>query len=95
MYVPLWLIGLTALAFLVLLRLAFSRRAGGDMIERQRRAAPPALAPGEEAALRARPDVAAALTSGSKIEAIKAVREASGLGLKEAKELVERWERGN
>ena len=95
MYVPLWLIGLTALAFLVLLRLAFSRRGGGDMLDRQRRAAPPALAPTEEAALRARPDVAAALASGSKIEAIKALREASGLGLKEAKELVERWEGGD
>ena len=103
MYVPLWLIGLTALAFLVLLRLAFRGAYGGpstgsgqaEMIERQRHAAPPTLAPGEEAALRARPDVAAALASGSKIEAIKALREASGLGLKEAKELVERWEGGD
>ena len=91
MYVPLWLLSLIVLAFLVLLRLALRGRYGGDMIERQRRAAPPALAPGEEAAVRARPDVAAALASGSKIEAVKAVREASGLGLKEAKELVERW----
>ena len=89
--VPLWLLSLIVLAFLVLLRLALRGRYGGDMIERQRRAAPPALAPGEEAAVRARPDVAAALASGSKIEAVKAVREASGLGLKEAKELVERW----
>lgn len=35
-------------------------------------------------------DRAALLAAGRKIEAIKAVREASGLGLKEAKELVER-----
>ena len=98
MYVPFWLLGLIALAFLVLLRLALRGARGGDMIERQRllsgsKGAPPALAPGDEAALRTRPDVAAALASGSKIESIKAVREASGLGLKEAKELVERWER--
>ena len=91
MFVPLWLLGLIALAFLVLLRLAFARRGGVDMIERQRRSAPPAIAPGEEAALRAHPEIAAALAAGSKIEAIKAVREASGLGLKESKDLVERW----
>ena len=34
--------------------------------------------------------VAAALVGGNKIEAIKLVREQTGLGLKEAKELVER-----
>jgi ribosomal protein L7/L12 len=34
----------------------------------------------------------ALLQEGKKIEAIKRVREATGLGLKEAKELVERWE---
>ena len=102
MFVPLWLLGVIALAFLVLARLALARRSGGDMIESQRLQSgatpappsPPPPATPEEAALRARPDVAAALLAGSKIEAIKAVREATGLGLKESKELVERWERG-
>ena len=86
MYVPLWLIGVVAVAFLVLLRLVF--RGGGEMIERQRRPAPMPTA--GQAALLARPDVAAALAAGHRIEAIKLVRAASGLGLKEAKELVER-----
>lgn len=40
------------------------------------------------------PAVAAALRSGQKIEAIKALREATGLGLKEAKDWIEAWERG-
>lgn len=35
----------------------------------------------------------AALRDGRKIEAIKIVRETTGLGLKEAKDLVESWER--
>jgi len=33
------------------------------------------------------------LNSGNKIEAIKLVREATSLGLKEARDLVESWER--
>jgi ribosomal protein L7/L12 len=37
--------------------------------------------------------VGAALASGNKIEAIKLLREASGLGLKEAKDAVEQMER--
>lgn len=40
------------------------------------------------------PAVAAALRAGQKIEAIKALREATGLGLKEAKDWIEAWERG-
>ena len=36
------------------------------------------------------PEVAMALAANKKIEAIKLVREKTGLGLKEAKELVER-----
>lgn len=34
-----------------------------------------------------------ALAAGSKIQAIKIAREGTGLGLKEAKDLVESWER--
>jgi ribosomal protein L7/L12 len=48
----------------------------------------------DEAALLARPEIAEPLAAGRKLEAIKAVRKASGLGLKEAKELVEKWEAG-
>jgi ribosomal protein L7/L12 len=88
MFVPVWLLALAALVFLAVLRLAFARR-GGDMIERQRQDAPPIPA-ADEAALLARPEVAAPLAAGRKIEAIREVRRLSGLGLKEAKELVER-----
>jgi hypothetical protein len=38
------------------------------------------------------PEALAALARGSKIEAIKIVRETQGLGLKEAKELVDAWQ---
>jgi ribosomal protein L7/L12 len=40
------------------------------------------------------PEAKAALAAGNKIEAIKLVREATGLGLAEAKDMVERAERG-
>jgi ribosomal protein L7/L12 len=40
------------------------------------------------------PEAKTALAAGNKIEAIKLVREATGLGLAEAKDLVERAERG-
>ena len=47
-----------------------------------------------EAALMAIPEVRSALERGRKIEAIRHVREATGMGLKEAKQLVERnWRR--
>ena len=97
MFVPLWLLGLLAVAFVMVVWLAL-RRQGGDMITRQQReirsATPlpplrPQLPP-EEAAFLGIPEIAAALVGGNKIEAIKLVRERSGLGLREAKELVER-----
>jgi ribosomal protein L7/L12 len=40
------------------------------------------------------PEAKAALAAGNKIEAIKSLREATGLGLAEAKEVVDRAERG-
>jgi len=46
--------------------------------------------PSDQAALTAIPEIRAALAGGHKIEAIKLVRERTGLGLKEAKDLVER-----
>jgi ribosomal protein L7/L12 len=88
MFVPLWLIGFTALAFLVLLRLAFRRR-GAEMIETQRLASPRPISHNEQELL-ATPEIRAAINAGHKIAAIKLIREQSGLGLKEAKELVER-----
>jgi len=93
MFVPLPLIALAVLALVVLALLA-RRRGGGDMIEQQRRMAPPPPArrmTGESAEkILAQPDIAAAIAAGHKIEAIKLVRERTGLGLKEAKDLVER-----
>ena len=98
MFVPVWLLALAGVAFVVLAWLAL-RRGGGEMIQGQQRDArriashAPAhrTAPlPEEAALLAVPEIRAALAQGQKIEAIRLVRERSGLGLKEAKELVER-----
>ena len=81
------------------------RGSGGDMIERQKRETaglldvaprpdlsgdvrPKGPRTGVEAML-AVPHIRAAIESGRKIEAIKLVREATGMGLKEAKQLVE------
>jgi len=89
MFVPLWLIGLTLLVLFAALAAATWRRRGGvEMVERQRRERPSASF-GELTVL-ASPEVRAALGAGRKIDAIKLVRERTGLGLKEAKELVER-----
>ena len=102
MFIPLWLLALAGFAFVVLAALAIRPRSGGEMIQDQQRdarrlsdhAAPPpgALRP-EEAALLAVPEIGAALAGGNKIEAIKQVRERTGLGLKDATELVERLQR--
>ena len=97
MFVPVWLLALAGVAFVVLAWLAL-RRGGGEMIQGQQRDArriashaPPqrtALPPDEAAILG--PEIKAALAQGEKIEAIRLVREKTGLGLKEAKDLVER-----
>jgi ribosomal protein L7/L12 len=98
MFIPFWLIGLTLALLFVLVTLAF-RRGGGDMIELQQRASPranarvaPTAAPAstDAFAVIASPDVQAALADGNKIAAIKLVRERTGLGLGEARDLVER-----
>ena len=98
MFIPFWLIGLVLALLFVFATLAY-RRGGGDMIELQQRASPragprPALAPGpvstDAFAVIASPEVRAALDAGNKILAIKLVREGTGLGLREAKDLVER-----
>jgi ribosomal protein L7/L12 len=88
MFVPLWLLTLAGVAFAILAFLAFRSRSSGDMIERQRRASP--VPSGDQLEALASAEVRAALVGGNKLEAIKLIRERTGLGLKEAKELVER-----
>ena len=88
MFVPLWLILVAAAVFLLLAGLAFRGRGGGEMLERQRLATPAPSA--DQLPVLADPEVRAALVQGNKIAAIKLVRERTGLGLKEAKDLVER-----
>jgi ribosomal protein L7/L12 len=99
MFVPLWLLALAGIALAILaVVVVFRARSGGEMIQHQQRDAhriaphprpAPALQPDDEAVL-AIPEVRLALAGGQKIEAIKLVREHTGLGLREAKELVER-----
>ena len=91
MFVPLWLILVTLLALAVLAVLAFRGRGGDEMLERQQRASPRVRsASSDQLGVLADPEVRAALAAGNKIMAIKLVRERTGLGLKEAKDLVER-----
>jgi hypothetical protein len=76
-----WLAGIACCA-----RRAFGNR--GDMIERQRRAATP-VSPELLAQALADPEIRAAIEGGHKIEAIRLVRERTGLDLKGAKDLVD------
>ena len=86
MFVPLWILVPAVLLLLWPLSRAFGNR--GDMIDRQRRAAAP-VSPELLAQALADPEIRAAILGGHKIEAIKLVRERSGLDLKAAKELVD------
>ena len=93
MFVPLWILVPAALLLLFLLVRAL-RGSRGDMIERQRRATgdlalhhPPR--PGEPDAM-SDPQIRDAIEGRRKVEAVKLVRDRYGLGLKEAKDLVER-----
>ena len=86
MFVPLWILVPAVLLLLWLLARAFGDR--GDMIERQQRAATP-VSPQLLAQALADPEIRAAIAGGHKIEAIKLVRERTGLDLKGAKDLVE------
>jgi len=89
MFVPLWLIALALLLIVVLAWLALRGRGGGEMIDRQRRAAPTERSPADHKALADRA-VREAIARGNKLEAIRLVRERTRLSLAEAKELVER-----
>ena len=101
MFVPVWLIAAIVILIAILAVFALRRSdavRGADMLEQQRRALPDAVPPPARAPelkpapdhVLADPEVAMALAANKKIEAIKLVREKTGLGLKEAKELVER-----
>ena len=99
MFIPLWLLALAGFAFVLLAAMALRPRSDREMIQTQqrdaRRSAPQpavALLP-EDTAILADAEISAALAAGSKIEAIKLVRERTGLGLKESKDLVERLQR--
>ena len=107
MFIPLWLLALAGFAFVLLAAMALRRRSDQEMIQGQQRDAgrltattpprtvrtPAALLP-EETAILADAEIGAALAGGNKIEAIRLVREHTGLGLKESKDLVERLQRG-
>ena len=93
MYVPLWILIPAALLLLWLIARVFGG-SRGDMIERQRRSSGGVALrhgprPGDPDAM-SDPAIRAAVESGHKIEAIRLARERFGLGLKEAKELIER-----
>ena len=87
MYVPLWLLIPAAFLLLVLLGRAFAG-GGREMIAGQRAAGFEPSA--DHLTVLAQPDVQAAIAGRRKIEAIKLVRERTGLGLREARLLVER-----
>jgi hypothetical protein len=104
MYLPVPALVAIAIAFLVLLLLALRRRsADRDLIAPPRTGSPPPAPRAEprrawpagappigDLAAEIDAEVRAALAAGNKIEAIKLVRAATGLGLAEAKEMVER-----
>ena len=88
MFVPLYILIPAALLLLVLLARAFTGGHGREMLDRQREAG---FEPGSDhLTVLAQADVQAAIAGGRKIEAVRLVRERTGLGLRESKQLVER-----
>lgn len=88
MYVPLWILIPAALLLVVLLVRALTGGNRREMVDGQRGSG---FEPGSEhLAVLAQPDVQRAIADRRTIEAIKLVRERTGLGLKESKQLVER-----
>ncbi|HEY5723537.1 MAG TPA: ribosomal protein L7/L12 [Allosphingosinicella sp.] len=95
MYVPLPVLAAIGISFLALLLLALRRRSGDrDLIAPPRSAQPPAWPSGALPIGTAPPELEAELRAllagGRKIEAIKRVRAVTGLGLAEAKDMIER-----
>ena len=83
MYIPLPILVISVALILVLLLVRSGRRSSRHLLE-----APPLMdLPGDVES-----DARTLVLEGSKLAAIKLVRERSGLGLKEAKELVERMQ---
>lgn len=89
MYVPLWILIPAALLLLVLLARAFTGGGGRrEMVDGQRASG---FEPGSQhLTVLAQPDVQKAIAERRMVEAIKLVRERTGLGLKESKQLIER-----
>ena len=88
MFVPLYILIPAALLLLVLIARLFAGGRQREMIDGQRDAG---FEPGSDhLTVLAQPDVHDAIAKGRKIEAVKLVRERTGLGLKESKQLVER-----
>jgi hypothetical protein len=92
--IPSWLAGAFFGAAFAVIAMGILRRgnssAGGDMIEQQRRST---LSDGPRSRnpdIMSNPEIRAAIEGRQKILAIKLVRDRFGLGLREAKELVER-----
>lgn len=88
MFVPLYILIPAALLLLVLIVRAFTGGRQREMIDGQREEG---FEPGSDhLTVLAQPDVQQAIAERRMIEAIKLVRERTGLGLKESKQLVER-----
>lgn len=87
-----WLVVLAALA----LGFALGRAPGRSAAQRDTLLGPPAVQaqPGSRPTPEVLAAVQAALASGHTIEAIRILRQATGMGLKEAKQAVERMPRG-
>jgi len=102
MYVPLPLLILAGVVLAALLVLALRRRERRDLVAPPRLGTPPPIIPTRAWPRGAAPigdlpeelatEVRALLAADRKIEAIKLVRQATSLGLGEAKEMVERME---
>lgn len=94
MFVPLPLLIAGALLILVLIAMLLRRRAQDPLLGGGRRPLPPPAARGDPVVVTLPPDtdreVRALIAHNRKIEAIKLVREATGLGLRDSKEFVER-----
>jgi hypothetical protein len=99
MYLPVPVLVAVGIAFAILVVFALRRRGGGqrDLIAPPRAGAPmpppawPAAAPqGSGLPPEVEGQVRVLVGAGQKIEAIKLVREATAMGLREAKDLVER-----
>jgi len=89
MFIPLHVLTVISVLFLIVLVLFALRGRSGrrDLLEPPAAGMPPSLPANVDG------EVRTLIRAGEKIEAIKLVRTAAGLDLKEAKQLVERMER--